>query len=622
MTRKSFFLIIVAFLLFIVMAVNVSAGTTIAISKIIINSSVTPIMPGDSFSVSVEASSSDSEQMYYKFYYCPNYGTSDYETSEWVVVKDYSTAKTAAYSVPSSGNYIVVVRAVTDPANEPDALPIIGGLVSVGGDSGQVNIADFNSSATPSLKAGESVNFFLNASTPDNSQIYYKFYSCGNYGTYSYPTSTWEIMQEYSTANTCSHAFSNPGNYVVVARAVTDPANEPAALPIIGTNVAVGASESSSVNYKIVDTGQTKTYGNTSEISPPAAGQAFSGQDSQIQGNQPSYKNNGDGTITDLNTGLVWVQERGNRISWDDAVSGASSCRVGGYSDWRMPTIKELYSLIKFSGVNGPDNMVTTGFTPFIDTNYFGFVYGSGIGSERVIDCQDWSATAYVTTTMHNNATIFGVNFADGRIKGYPKYEPSSGETVGKLLYVRYVRGNPEYGKNSFQANSDSTVSDLATGLMWSKDDSRQGMNWADALAWVQAQNAANYLGHNDWRLPNAKELQSIVDYTRSPSTTNSPAIDINYFNSTAITNEAGQSDYPYIWTGTVLLDGGPSPSGVYISFGRAIGYVNGSWIDVHGAGSQKSDIMAGNPANYPNGRGPQGDAVRITNYVRLVRDI
>lgn len=42
--------------------------------------------------------------------------------------------------------------------------------------------------------------------------------------------------------------------------------------------------------------------------------------------------------------------------------------------------------------------------------------------------------------------------------------------------------------------------------------------------------------------------------------------------------------------------------------------------MDVHGAGSQKSDILAGNPANYPTGRGPQGDAVRIYNFVRLVR--
>lgn len=44
--------------------------------------------------------------------------------------------------------------------------------------------------------------------------------------------------------------------------------------------------------------------------------------------------------------------------------------------------------------------------------------------------------------------------------------------------------------------------------------------------------------------------------------------------------------------------------------------------MDVHGAGTQKSDILSGDPSTYPEGRGPQGDAVRIYNYVRLVRDI
>lgn len=50
--------------------------------------------------------------------------------------------------------------------------------------------------------------------------------------------------------------------------------------------------------------------------------------------------------------------------------------------------------------------------------------------------------------------------------------------------------------------------------------------------------------------------------------------------------------------------------------------YLYNEWQDVHGAGSQKADIMAGDPTNFPVGRGPQGDAVRIYNYVRLVRDI
>jgi len=48
---------------------------------------------------------------------------------------------------------------------------------------------------------------------------------------------------------------------------------------------------------------------------------------------------------------------------------------------------------------------------------------------------------------------------------------------------------------------------------------------------------------------------------------------------------------------------------------------MNSTWVDVHGAGSQRSDPKDGNPDDYPTGHGPQGDAIRINNYVRLVRD-
>jgi hypothetical protein len=49
---------------------------------------------------------------------------------------------------------------------------------------------------------------------------------------------------------------------------------------------------------------------------------------------------------------------------------------------------------------------------------------------------------------------------------------------------------------------------------------------------------------------------------------------------------------------------------------------MNNSWVDVHGAGAQRSDPKSGDPADWPTGNGPQGDAVRIYNYVRLVRDV
>ena len=49
-------------------------------------------------------------------------------------------------------------------------------------------------------------------------------------------------------------------------------------------------------------------------------------------------------------------------------------------------------------------------------------------------------------------------------------------------------------------------------------------------------------------------------------------------------------------------------------------GYWQSAWIDVHGAGAQRSDPKEGDPGDYPEGNGPQGDAIRIYNYVRCVR--
>ena len=123
----------------------------------------------------------------------------------------------------------------------------------------------------------------------------------------------------------------------------------------------------------------------------------------------------------------------------------------------------------------------------------------------------------------------------------------------GPRHLVRCVRGE-SYGVNDFVDNGDGTITDQATGLMWAQADSGSGMDWEHALAYAQTQNAANYLGHSDWRLPNTKELQSLVDYTRSPGATDpanvGPAID-PLFSCTAITNEAGDADYPWYWTST-----------------------------------------------------------------------
>ncbi len=60
------------------------------------------------------------------------------------------------------------------------------------------------------------------------------------------------------------------------------------------------------LDFEVVNTGQVKCFDNQNEITAPAPGGAFYGQDAQFSGNQPSYTDNGDGTVTDNITGLMW----------------------------------------------------------------------------------------------------------------------------------------------------------------------------------------------------------------------------------------------------------------------------------------------------------------------------
>ncbi|HPF39656.1 MAG TPA: DUF1566 domain-containing protein [Phycisphaerae bacterium] len=398
--------------------------------------------------------------------------------------------------------------------------------------------------------------------------------------------------------------------------------------------------------YPIVDTSQDSCYDDSAPMICPSVGQAFHGQDAQVEGTQPSYTISADGLTTrDDVTGLTWTRHAdwdddgdidvGDKLTFENAPLFAAALNAenyGGFSDWRVPSIKELYSLMDFRGTDPMTDDVST-MIPFIDTTYFDFGYGDLNAGERAIDSQWVTSTLYLDTVMNGQTAMFGVNFADGRIKGYGLGGPGN----EKLFYVRLCRGNADYGLNNLVDNGDGTITDRATWLMWSKDDSgdevstgpRSGMTWEAALAWVQQKNVDAWLGHDDWRLPNAKELQGIVDYTRAPGATGAAAID-PIFNITQITNEAGEVDYPWFWSGTThLRQDGSAMAGAYVCFGRGMGYWSGQWQDVHGAGCQRSDRKDGVYGvgyvyvsdGYYFELAPQGDAARGRNYVRLVRD-
>lgn len=85
----------------------------------------------------------------------------------------------------------------------------------------------------------------------------------------------------------------------------------------------------------------------------------------------PSFTDNGDGTITDNNTGLMWakttadingngVLDEGDTAMWPEALYFCENLTLAGYDDWRLPTVKELVSIVDYNAS-----------FPAIDTTYF-----------------------------------------------------------------------------------------------------------------------------------------------------------------------------------------------------------------------------------------------------------
>lgn len=102
--------------------------------------------------------------------------------------------------------------------------------------------------------------------------------------------------------------------------------------------------------YTIVDSGQTACYDAAGTSISPASGQPFFGQDGNFQGVQPGYKDSGGGTTTDMNTGLTWIRKPpSEKYPWSDAAKVAAALNAknfGGHNDWRLPSVKELYSIV------------------------------------------------------------------------------------------------------------------------------------------------------------------------------------------------------------------------------------------------------------------------------------
>jgi hypothetical protein len=362
------------------------------------------------------------------------------------------------------------------------------------------------------------------------------------------------------------------------------------------------------ITFTLTDTGQDTFYDDEgNEISTPGISDDFYGQDAQFTGTASAFEDNGDGTVSDLNTGLMWQQTPDfERHNYYDAFDYVDELEIGGYTDWRLPTIKELYSLLNSNGSLDPDN--TDDSQPYLYDEYFDFEYSAGMSYAG----QYWSSTKYVKGALQNTSIegAFGFNFADGHIKSYETglYFDGSSGVQDPGCYVRAVRGTEGvYGVNDFANNGDGTITDNATGLMWQQEDDGNTYDWKSALTYATSSDLA---GYTDWRLPNTKELQSIVDYDK----TTFPAIDEDYFVCT--------DDDSWFWSSTT--QGDFKYTACYLSFGKAYSKDNSDateYYDWHGAGAQRSDPKSGEIEDYLMESVNAVDSLRIENYVRLVRN-
>jgi hypothetical protein len=96
-------------------------------------------------------------------------------------------------------------------------------------------------------------------------------------------------------------------------------------------------------------TGQTKCY-DTSVTEISCAG---TGQDGDIQAGvawpSPRFTDHGDGTVTDKLTGLMWIKDETKQMTWQEALDYVKTLNTASHTDWRLPNVEELRSLVDYS---------------------------------------------------------------------------------------------------------------------------------------------------------------------------------------------------------------------------------------------------------------------------------
>jgi hypothetical protein len=238
--------------------------------------------------------------------------------------------------------------------------------------------------------------------------------------------------------------------------------------------------------------------------------------------------------VVDQLTGLMWTRDGnlpGDIKTWQQALDYVAAMNSGsgtyGYTDWRLPNFNELESLTH-AGSNSATWLNSQGFTNVQQS----YAY--------------WSSTTYA----YNTDYAWIVSMLSGYVGGVYKFKydyvwpvragqcgplansviclPKTGQTTcydssGDQISCAFTGqdGETQSGVTwpvpRFVDNTDGTVVDKLTGIMWTKHGNLPGgqKTWQPALDYVAGMNSGSgTYGYTDWRLPNRKELRSLIDYS------------------------------------------------------------------------------------------------------------
>ena len=310
--------------------------------------------------------------------------------------------------------------------------------------------------------------------------------------------------------------------------------------------------ESVAGSIQLPQTGQTTCY----DASGTAITCSGTGQDGDVKAgvswSNPRFTDNGDQTVMDNLTGLMWTKDAhapgpaacspGATKTWQSALDYVKCLNTNqylGYTDWRLPNINELASLVNVEQANLAAWLNAQGFVNVQAASYWSSTscYGWSNAAGRAdwdkayqIDMTDGFLGLATTTdggdTKSANHYVWPTRTGQSGIVQLPQTgQATCYDASGTVITCSGtgqdgdLRAGVAWPSTRFMDNGNQTVTDNLTGLMWSKDGNAPGptacspgatKTWQSALDYVKCLNTNQYLGYTDWRLPNRREGGSL----------------------------------------------------------------------------------------------------------------